>query len=395
DLAPFRAVRFDPQRLPPAAAICPPYDVIREDAHRRLLDHHPRNAVRWILGEDPDHPLAGDEEYRRRGQDLRGALAAGDLLQDTRRGYYLYRCTTTDAAGTPQSYQGILGAVRALPWGEEVLPHEQVRPAVVGDRARLRRAAAVDLGVIQLVVTDADGALRRALEAAPREELFRGPDWRGDEHSLARIDDAAAVEELRGVLASRVTVVADGHHRYAAAVEARDHAGLPGARRVLAIIGDLHQEGLVIGPTHRLLKWPGPPGPARAAARRIREALDDGEGEEWSLELRTALPIALRTRPRLDGETLAGRLAEVVEGLEPRPEVETSHDLERARLILQRLPGDVLLCRLGAVSREEFWERCSRGQVFPPKTTFFLPKIGAGIVVRLLDESDAVKEESP
>ena len=45
DLAPFRGLTFQPDRVTPAACISPPYDVIDPEDHAKLLAHDPHNAV--------------------------------------------------------------------------------------------------------------------------------------------------------------------------------------------------------------------------------------------------------------------------------------------------------------------------------------------------------------
>ena len=47
-----------------------------------------------------------------------------------------------------------------------------------------------------------------------------------------------------------------------------------------------------------------------------------------------------------------------------------------------------ILCLLPPVGKEEFWSRTLAQEVFPPKTTFFEPKISTGMVVRYTDEED-------
>ena len=67
-------------------------------------------------------------------------------------------------------------------------------------------------------------------------------------------------------------------------------------------------------------------------------------------------------------------------------EIENWHDVAAARKRLQELGDQALLCVLPAVSNDEFWKRCSSGEVFPPKTTYFEPKISTGMVIRLIEE---------
>ena len=152
------------------------------------------------------------------------------------------------------------------------------------------------------------------------------------------------------------------------------------------MIGDLDQEGLLIGPSHRLLSWEGENGVDEATmAERLVAALDDGEGTEWEITLSASGPVSIRSRD--DGEfTLAQRLAKIFEQDPQAPRVETFHDQKLGRARFAAGSGPRLFCRMPAVSKEEFWRRSSGRQIFPSKSTYFEPKISAGLVARPLSD---------
>ncbi|MCL7021348.1 DUF1015 domain-containing protein, partial [Vibrio vulnificus] len=141
DLAPFRGLRYVPGRVgDPAAVTSPPYDVVvRPDGLHELETADPYNIVRLIL------PQAADpaEGHRRAARTLRRWRAEGVLRQDPRPALYVYE----QRGPAPGSLQrGVIGALSLTGPGDgTVLPHEDVMPDVVADRAALTRATAANL----------------------------------------------------------------------------------------------------------------------------------------------------------------------------------------------------------------------------------------------------------
>lgn len=388
----FRGVRFGGPTA--TGAVAPPYDVIDPPLHRRLLDHHPSPVVRLTLGDDPERPMGDEAEYRERGRLLARWLEEGVLARDEQPALYHYELEFTAPGGARQRYEGLFGAVPALPWGEGgVLPHEEIRPKVVDDRFLLMRCTASQLGIVQLVVDGRDGVWGRCLAEAPRELLMGGEDATAHRHRLAAIRDPHAVRSLSTWMASQVAVVADGHHRYTTAARIHRETQLAGRERVVVVIGDLFQDGITIHPTHRLLCWDGPDNGRTAEARDLLCArLDDGGDapDAWQLEAPgLGASRTLRSRTDRGVSTLARRLQAALDELPVKPVVETYHDRAAAqeRLVRSR-PGSVLACWMPPVGKAEFWERASHGEIFPPKTTYFLPKIHTGLVARVLDGND-------
>ncbi|MCI0652812.1 MAG: DUF1015 domain-containing protein [Planctomycetes bacterium] len=390
DTAPFRGVRFASGRVPPESGVCPPYDVIDEALHRRLLALHPHNAVRWILGARPEEPHGSADEYRRRGEEFRAWLRDGVLRLEEAPAYYGYECRYRDDGGAPRAYRALLVALAATPWSEgQVLPHERVHDHIVQDRFALVRASGIDTGVVKVVIDDRVGDFARACDEAPREFLWEGEAWDGARHRLSSIYDSAHLARLRDLLAARTAVMADGHHRYSTMIKFGEERGRP--MRVLAAVGDLFQDGVRIEPTHRLLAW-------RAASRplthawtgdfiaRLRAALDDGAGDEWRVLDAQGRAAAICSRDDAARPTLARRLEQFLDAEPERPALSAFHDAAAAERALRAEAAPAVLCLMPPVGKEEFWRRATRGEIFPPKTTFFKPKIATGIVARFVDE---------
>ena len=450
-IAPLRGVRFHPEAGPPERGICPPYDVITSRDHRSLLAHDPHNAVRWILGDNPDDTSGDAAEYGRRGERLRAWIDEGVLVRDAEPSLYLYDMEFTAPDGSIQSWRGVLCALEAAPFGERgVFAHEETRPHVVKERLDLLRRSGVDTGTVQVCIDGRDGAFTKLLDSAPSELICDGRAWDGQHHRLRRVVDGAAITSFQDLLASHDGIIADGHHRYTTLVqlgaELRESGELPAGSHahVLAAVGDLYQDGIGIYPTHRMMLWDGSSFTERRAAerraaerraadrraadrraadrraadrratdrratdrratdrratdrratdsraadmaRRLAAALDDGAGDPVKLATADGQEWSLACMDRTDAPTLSRRIQEFMNALDGAPQVETYHDDDEARARLAEAGPGALLCWMPAVSKQEFYRRAGGGEVFPPKTTYFLPKISSGLVARMLEE---------
>ena len=152
-LAPFRGVRYAPDRVSGLAEVTsPPYDVIGQEAAQQLLDADPHNVVRLILPrEHPGHP---GEEYHDAAVLLREWRRDGVLVADEQPALYVYeqRRGRPDGTGPEVLQRGLIGALRlAPPSARIVLPHEDVMPGPVRGRRQLMEATEANLEPIFLL----------------------------------------------------------------------------------------------------------------------------------------------------------------------------------------------------------------------------------------------------
>ncbi len=384
----FRGFVPNVDKVDPGNVICPPYDVIPDSLHDQLLSYAPENAVRWILGDVPG-ATPDAEIFRGCGESMRSAVRDGMIVPEERPAIYRYSIRYRNRDGGDSLLQGVIAVVEARPWGEGVARHEEIRPHTVARLVDQARLTTIDTGVVQLSCEGLEDVLAK-VDAGPTagDLVFESADFRGDVHTLRRIDEPAHLQRIEAALEPLPSAVADGHHRYTTAIELSGDDQLIGGGYVLAFIGDLSQEGLHIHPTHRIWNWNPGDGPAlESVASRIVEALDDGEGESWQLVSSCGKEWQLNTLPDLSQPTLARRLADVIAEFNGLGAPSTPHVEDIAR---EQLSGceHGILCLLPPVGKDEFWSRTLAQEVFPPKTTFFEPKISTGMVVRYTDEED-------
>ncbi|HXP54321.1 MAG TPA: DUF1015 domain-containing protein, partial [Streptosporangiaceae bacterium] len=231
-LAPFRAVRFDPDRVSGLADVTsPPYDVIGPATVARLLAAEPHNVVRLILpGAGTPQPPRGPQASALAAAQLRDWLGAGVLRPDAEPALYVYE----QADGSEVVQRGLIGALRLVPPGApSVLPHEDVMPGPVEGRRELMATTQANLEPIFLLYDGAAGGGSAAAKTATtlvdevagsRAPLLTAITDDGTRHRIWAVTDPAEHAAVAEDLAARTALIADGHHRYAAYLKLQEQA---------------------------------------------------------------------------------------------------------------------------------------------------------------------------
>ncbi|GGZ53790.1 hypothetical protein GCM10010387_54980 [Streptomyces inusitatus] len=412
-LIPFRGLRYVPERVGSLAAVTsPPYDVVvRPDGLHHLESADPHNIVRLIL---PQAPTPG-ARHRRAADTLTRWLDEGVLAPDPRPALYVYEQRHGDLL-----QRGVIGALALTEPSEGiVLPHEDVMPDIVADRAELMRTTGANLEPLLLTYRSTGGsttgttavvertALRTPLLATTTEDGFS--------HRLWAVTDPGELAEIQNDLAGRQALIADGHHRWATYLRLRaehpDATGPWGYGLVLLI--DSAHHPLRVRAIHRLLHRL-PVADALAAlgdsfrVRRLGVPLDRametlaetstggnafllaGDGAFHLLDrpdpallsrtVRTDRPEAWRT---LDATVLHATLLDHLWRIPDAPEhIAYIHDTEAAVTQAERHGGTAVL--MHPVREEVVRELAREGVTMPRKSTSFGPKPATGLVLRSL-----------
>lgn len=385
--------------------MCPPYDIIGDDDRQRLYERSPYNFVRIEAGrrEPGDDPV--DNVYSRAKATLDEWLERSVLRVETSPAFYLYD-QYFELDGQRVRRRGFLGALRLYQEGRGIVrPHEKTIPKDKTDRLRLLRITRVNTSPIFGLFEDRGGEVTESLEAW----MARGParfvaEARTDteRHLLWTLDDRPLIQKLAGLLKEKRIYLADGHHRYETGLEYLKEE--TEAKRidfpedtpnyVLAYLCPLDEPGLRILPTHRILR--GARGAVEEAVARSFEAspIDRGalrdarpgivlvrDGALTRLEPRadvdlSTLPESWRTLPVAQAEALL-----VEPARQAGAEVRYEHDGDRA---IDAATGEACAVLLRAVDAQALQKVADAWERLPPKTTYFYPKVPAGLVARPL-----------
>jgi uncharacterized protein (DUF1015 family) len=417
-IRPFRALTYrqkDPDQL--ARVSSPAYDLVTPDGRDRLADADPHNIVRLILphvesGAGGTGTAVGSAEQA--AVTLARWIAEGVLVRDDHPAMWLYEMRPPD--GQPDT-TGWLGAVALPPSGSgAVLPHEDTyAPAVEGRRALLA-ATATDLEPIVLA-HDAEPEISeltgKARAASPTLEV---EDTEGVRHRLWRVTDRWLLDRVTAALHRTQAVIADGHHRFAAArANARSEPGTPGSDAVLALVTPMGSGGLRVAAIHRVLPDLGLDAAVAGAAAGFRRrdlpgsgpaAVVDSihrwlgrEGEtgflltdgrrlvqltEPSEAVRAAIPAEAPSAWRDLDVVLAhhGLLAHLLHRGDDPASVLVAHSVEEAVRTAAERGGIALLLRAPSPTAVAAVARA--GARMPRKSTLFVPKPRTGLVLRPL-----------
>ncbi|MFI1211059.1 DUF1015 family protein [Streptomyces sp. NPDC020802] len=412
DLTPFRGLRYDPDRVGSLSAVTsPPYDVVvRPDGLHHLESADPHNIVRLILPQATTPGVRNEQA----ADTLHRWLSEGVLTTDTEPGLYVYE--QRDGDGLLQ--RGVIGALRlSEPADGVVLPHEDVMPHVVADRAALMRATSANLEPLLLTYrgdgTDSGttAVIERVAEGPP---LLSTTTEDGFSHRLWAVTRPTDLAEVRTDLAGRQALIADGHHRWATYLRLRAEHPSPSAWDFgLVLLVDTARHPLRVRAIHRLLhRLPVPEALAaldgsfriRDVAGPLDEALSAlstaaAEGNAFLLAGDGAFHLVDRPSPELlartiqqdrpqawrtlDATVLHATLLDHVWRIPDVPEhIAYIHDTAATVAKAERDGGTAVL--MHPVREEVVRDLASQGVTMPRKSTSFGPKPASGLVLRAL-----------
>ncbi len=388
--------------------IAPPYDVIDAVERARYAAMDRDNIVHIMLPEAP--PGAAEQErYRVAAERLVAWRREGVLRRDPEPVLYVLAQDFTLPTGERRTRRGVFAAVAAEGYEpRRIRPHEHTHAGPKADRLALMRATATNIESIFLLAPDDDRALANAVTAASSGRPDATAELNGVGIRLWIVRDVSRFPFPAGPL-----YIADGHHRYeTASAYALEN---PAADRVLALIVSAQDPGLAVLPTHRVIFGPG---------REVERLLP--RWRDWFDVQPVAAgrdPLAVLAALGRDGTAClvadrsrilallfqAGALPDRLPSLAHSAAV---RDLDVARIeslvvkevlaagtstpVVRFVPdgnealdmvqhgGAAVAVLLNPTKVEQVFAVADAGDVMPPKSTYFIPKVPSGLVLRPL-----------
>jgi uncharacterized protein (DUF1015 family) len=262
DILPFRALRYDLQRVTASQVVTQPYDKITPAMQEHYYAASPYNLVRIILGRREPGDNTTNDVYTRAAAYARQWREEAILRQDSLPSVYAYSQAFTAPSGTSFERRGFIALGRVEDYSSKVVcRHEQTLAKPRADRLDLLRATRVHYEQLFLLYEDSgeiDGLLTGGSTTTP---IIDVADEYRVAHRVWQISDPGVIASIRDRMRAKKLVIADGHHRYETALNFRDEcralAPTAGAQApyefVMMTFVNMNDPGLLVLPTHRVV----------------------------------------------------------------------------------------------------------------------------------------------
>lgn len=225
DISPFKALRPDPSLAEKVAS--PPYDVLNVQEARSLVEGNPFSFLH-VTRSEVDLPVDihpySSLVYEKAAENIRSLMRQGTLIREASECYYIYRLTMD---GRRQTGLVCLSSVRDYEEGR-IRRHEFTRPEKEQDRINHITVTGAQTGNVFLAYPKDEGVDRIVdgiVNAGVPVYDFTAPD--GIRHEVWVVADRETVDGISHAFRDRVpfTYIADGHHRAASAAKVRATLG--------------------------------------------------------------------------------------------------------------------------------------------------------------------------
>ncbi|NOQ22818.1 MAG: DUF1015 family protein [Candidatus Aegiribacteria sp.] len=407
---PFNGLR--PARELADKIASPPYDVLNSDEARAIVMENPLSFLRVVKPEvdlDPSIDLYDSKVYEQGALNLRQLMEHGEMIQEKKPIFYFYRQIMGD-----HSQVGLVANVSAEDYRNNLIKkHEFTRKVKEEDRIRHIETQNAHCGPVFLTYPDVpefDDLQKRVCAEIDPEYDFSSPD--GIRHTLWLVNEDDDIEIIESIFREVPSLyVADGHHRSAAGTIVAErrrtsnihHTGNEEYNYFLAVIfpksqmkimaynrvvadlnGDSQDE--FMQKVRRKFSVTENAEPSPDCRLKYSMYLD---GKWYGLEpMADSYPVSDPVKS-LDASILQQNLLNPVLGIDdPRTsdrikfvggirgteELERLVDSGRHRVAFSLFPTSI----------DQLIDVAESGNVMPPKSTWFEPKLRSGMVVHLL-----------
>ncbi len=413
-IKPFKAIRPVAEHAPRVASF--PYDVVNRQEAKEMAKDNPLSFLRVVKPEIdfPDGTSDYDPAVYKKGKEnLQKLVEDGILFQDKEEAFYVYAQTMNG-----RTQYGLVACAAVSDYFEDnIKKHELTRPDKEEDRKNHVRVSKMNYEPVFFTYPAHQEVNRIVSEVISKSPLYDFTSDDGIGHHIWIIEDKEKINRLKGIFEQEVpkTYVADGHHRTAAAAlvgkEFQEsnpaHDGSEEYNYFLAV--HFPDEQLEIIDYNRVitdLNNNSPEGFIKLLQEKftVEEKGDDIykptklhefsmylEGKWYKLGAKDgtyddsdpigALDVTILTEqvlgPILDIQDLRrSKRIDFVGGIRGLGELKKRVDSGEMKAAFALYP----------VSMEQLIHIADTGNIMPPKTTWFEPKLRSGLLIHSLEE---------
>ena len=397
-IRPFRAVRPEPGAAPRVAAV--PYDVVDVEEARALANGNPQSFLH-VSRAEIDLPAGTDPHadvvYRTAAERYRALKRSAPFVEETEPALYLYHL---ESAGHGQT--GVAACYSLAEYDSDVIKkHERTRKDKEDDRTRHIVELRAQTGPVFLAHRarpEIDHLVRRVRSDV--EPLIDFTALDGIRHAVWRVEQDLVPSFADAFKDVDALYIADGHHRAASAARARDQVRESDEANFFLAVA-FPSDQLRILPYNRVVRDLNGLTPEQflGEVRRIFDvkngsATPDEKGQvamylggRWHVvDLESAGISAKTVIDSLDGNVLQERLLKPILGIQ---DVRTDKRIDfvggaKGTHTLEHLVDSgrmAVAFSMYPVSMVELMDVSDAGEIMPPKSTWFEPKLRDGLLI--------------
>ncbi len=214
-IRPFPGIRPKPELASQVASL--PYDVMNTEEAREEAKDKPLSFLHIVKSEiayPPGYDAYAPEVYEKAAEKFRALVVQDVIEQDPHPYLYIYQ---QEMNGHVQTGLVAASSVNDY-WADVVKKHEFTRPVKEQDRMKHMKATGIHAGPVFLTypdVTEIDNIVSVIITEEEPDTNFTTPD--GVRHTVWVLRDRQLIERLVNLFHEKVpaTYIADGHHRAA------------------------------------------------------------------------------------------------------------------------------------------------------------------------------------
>jgi uncharacterized protein (DUF1015 family) len=227
---PFRALRYDTQKLRMEDVVTQPYDKITPEMQQAYYDRSKYNLIRVILGKkepgdtDAFAPLPAGETphnvYTRAAESLTSWRKKGILREETETALYGYSQTYV-VPGTQETRErrGFIALGHLYDYADHVVyRHEQTFPKHKSDRLALFKATRAYCEQIYMLYSDPAFTAESLIFDSGAPADLTVTDEYDVQHRVWKLTDPHLINLIVTAMQDKKLIIADGHHRYETSV---------------------------------------------------------------------------------------------------------------------------------------------------------------------------------
>jgi len=366
----FSGIRYSQKDL--SKLICPPYDVISLEEKKNLENLSPYNFVRIELPENAKKAKMFLNLWENKKI----------LVKEKNPSFYVYQ-QEFSISKKKFTRTGFFSALKLDP--QRIYKHEKITLKPIQQRFELLRETKTCTSPIFCLFSDRKNKIEKLLlKITLKKPELEFTDRENIKHRLWISSDEKINLNLKENLEKSDIVIADGHHRFHTSLLYKEK--FPSADRILAYLCSIEDKGVVILPTHRVVK--NRPEIKLKIEKYFNLSKWDGKSKPqivcyFNGEFNVLKPKNISYPKKfLKNKLLLSIPAIILHKIildEVNPEdIFYTKNIDEAVKEAQRINGYAFLLEPAPI--KSIFALSKKGEIMPPKTTYFYPKVPAGIV---------------